>query len=148
MSMTSITPVERSVHTTNGWLEELTRELSLEGHEQSYHVLRVVLHSLRDRLTVEEAVELGAQLPMLVRGLYYEGWTPKGKPVKERTRDAFLTHIANGLKANPEIYPEAAAWGVFKLLEKHVSAGEIIDVQAVLPAGVRALWPRLETRCG
>jgi uncharacterized protein (DUF2267 family) len=31
-----------------------------------------VLHALRDRLTVEEASDLAAQLPMLIRGLYYE----------------------------------------------------------------------------
>jgi uncharacterized protein (DUF2267 family) len=33
-----------------------------------------MLHALRDRLPPEIAVHLSAQLPMLVRGIYYEGW--------------------------------------------------------------------------
>ena len=76
MSLTAIAPIERTVHATNNWLEELKEELRLQDRQQAYHLLRVVLHTLRDRLTVAEAVDLGAQLPMLIRGLYYEGWTP------------------------------------------------------------------------
>ncbi len=68
---------------TEIWLNELMAELEWEGKpEKTYFALRTVLHALRDRLTVEEAVQLGAQLPMLVRGFYYEGWTLKGKPHK------------------------------------------------------------------
>jgi hypothetical protein len=29
-------------------------------------------------------VHLGAQLPLLVRGIYYEGWHMAGKPTRER----------------------------------------------------------------
>jgi hypothetical protein len=39
-------------------------------------VLGGMLHVLRDRLTIQEAVQPGAQLPMLIRGLYWEGWDP------------------------------------------------------------------------
>ncbi len=135
------TTLRRTFHITNTWLEELKEELSLRNHQQAYHVLRAVLHALRDRLTVAEAVDLGAQLPMLIRGLYYEGWTPSGKPVKERKKEEFLRHIAAALRESPDIYPEGVVWGVFKLLERHVSAGEIGDVKQILPAEIRALWP-------
>lgn len=146
MSLTTISPIERTVHTTNAWLQELTEELGLEDRAQAYHVLRCVLHALRDRLSVAEAVDLGAQLPMLIRGMYYEGWTPNAKPVKERKREEFLAHISAALRKEPGTYPESVAWGVFKVIERHVSAGEIRDIQSILPAEIRSLWPQLDAR--
>jgi uncharacterized protein (DUF2267 family) len=148
MSLASIAPVEQTVHLTNRWLEELRGEAGLADRHQAYHALRAVLHALRDRLTVAEAVDLGAQLPMLLRGLYYDGWRPAGKPLKERKKEQFLAHIAAALEETPGIYPEAVAWGVFKLLEARVSAGEIDDVKSILPADLRALWPESEARRG
>ncbi len=148
MSITAIAPIERTVHATNAWLEELREELGLEDAHQAYHALRAVLHALRDRLTVAEAADLGAQLPMLVRGLYYEGWTPNGKPRKERDREAFLDHIAAALRDSPGTYPEGLAWGVFRVLGRHVSAGEIGDIMSILPAQIRALWPDSEVGHG
>ena len=144
MSRTTITPIESTVHTTNAWLKELAEELGWEDRHRAYVALRTVLHALRDRLTVAEAADLGAQLPMLVRGLYYEGWNPSGKPVKERKREDFLAHIAASFRGQPEIVPEGIAWAVFKVLQRHVSAGEIQDVKSILPAEIRALWPESE----
>ena len=140
MSLTAISPIESTVHTTNVWLKELDEEMGWHDRPRAYQALRAVLHALRDRLTVAEAVDLGAQLPMLIRGMYYEGWTPNGKPVKERSREEFLAHIA-AVFENPEIYPEGVAWGVFAVLRKHVSAGEIKDIKGILPAEIRSLWP-------
>jgi len=148
MTTTAIAPIENTIHTTNAWLKALMEELGWEDRERAYHAFGVVLHALRDRLTVAEAADLGAQLPMLIRGLYYEGWTPKGKPVKERKKEDFLAHIAAALRGHPEIFPEAVAWAVFKVLEEHVSAGEIGDVKSVLPAQIRSLWPEGISRRG
>jgi uncharacterized protein (DUF2267 family) len=141
MSLTAIAPIERTVRTTNAWIEELGEQLGWPNQQRSYHALRAVLHALRDRLTVAEAVDLGAQLPMLVRGLYYEGWTPNGKPIKERRKEDFLAHIAATFPGEPEVFPEEVAWAVFAVLQRHVSAGEIGDVKAILPAEIRSLWP-------
>jgi len=141
MSLTAIGPIESAVHTTNVWLKELMEELGWEDRQRTYHALGAVLHALRDRLTVAEAADLGAQLPMLIRGLYYEGWSPHGKPVKDRKREGFLAHISTAFRGQPEIYPEGVAWAVFKVLALHVSAGEIRDIQHVLPAQIRSLWP-------
>ena len=93
---------------------------------------------------MDEVADLGAQLPMLVRGLFYEGWVPSGKPVKERKKEDFLAHIAAQFRNDPAVFPEAVAWAVFKLLESRVSAGEIQDVMHVLPAEIRSLWPQPE----
>jgi len=141
MTHVAIAPIESTIHTTNTWLKELAEELGWEDRARVYHALGAVLHALRDRLTVAEAADLGAQLPLLIRGLYYEGWTPNAKPVKERRKEEFLAHIAAALRGHAEIYPEAVAWAVFKVLQKHVSPGEISDVKHVLPTQIRSLWP-------
>jgi uncharacterized protein (DUF2267 family) len=78
---------------------------------------------------------------MLIRGLYYEGWTPNRKPTKERSREGFLAHIAAAFPGDSQVYPEAIAWAVFKVLQKYVSAGEIGDIKHVLPTHIRSLWP-------
>ncbi len=144
MSISTIAAIERTIHTTNVWIKELMAELGTDDHQRTYHAFGVVLHALRDRLTVAETADLGAQLPMLIRGLYYEGWNPGATPVRERKKEDFLRHIATAFPGHAETYPEEVAWAVFKVLERHVSAGEIRDVLHVLPAELRSLWPANE----
>jgi uncharacterized protein (DUF2267 family) len=127
---------------TQVWLNEIMTELDWPDQpHKAYLALRTVLHALRDRLTVEEAVQLGAQLPMLVRGLYYEGWTLKGKPRKERHKEDFLDHIKEAFKDDYTSRPESIARAVFKTLARHTSEGEIKDVKELLPKVLRELWP-------
>ena len=128
---------------TQIWLNELMTALDWENHpHKAYLALRTVLHALRDRLTVEEAVQLGAQLPMLVRGFYYEGWTFKGKPHKERHKEDFLAHIKDAFKEDVTVRPESIARAVFTVLARHTSQGEIDDVKHLLPKALHELWPR------
>jgi uncharacterized protein (DUF2267 family) len=127
---------------TQIWLNELMSALDWENHpHKAYLALRTVLHALRDRLPVEEAVQLGAQLPMLVRGFYYEGWTLKGKPHKERHKEDFLAHIKDAFKEDVTVRPESIARAVFKVLARHTSQGEIDDVKPILPKALHELWP-------
>ncbi len=131
----------RTVQKTNEWLGELRKDLGWDDQHKTYSGLRAVLHTLRDRLTVEEAVELGAQLPMLVRGFYYEGWRPAGKPLKERHRDEFLARVERelGRRQGQDVEPLVRA--VFRLLDHRITAGEIEDIKGILPREVRTLWP-------
>jgi uncharacterized protein (DUF2267 family) len=99
-----------------------------------------VLHALRDRLPVDQAAALAAQLPMLVRGFYYEGWHPPGKPVKERHKEEFLAHIAAAFQDDPDVDPERVARAVFQVVSKHVTSGEIEGVKRSLPTEFRSLW--------
>jgi uncharacterized protein (DUF2267 family) len=147
VSMTGLEVFDETVHKTNAWLKEIANALDLERHG-AYHVLRAVLHTLRDRLTVEETAQLGDQMPMLVRGIYYEAWHPAGKPEKIRSREEFLSKISGRIAMKQSIDPENAARAVFRTLEHHISAGEIRDVMQVLPEDIRALWPPLEEAAG
>lgn len=140
MSHTSATPFESTVHTTNIWMGDLANDLGWQDRHGIYHSLRAVLHALRDRLTVDDAAALGAQLPLLIRGVYYEGWHPHGKPLKERKKEAFLTHVTDNLGHVPEVHPEIIVRAVFRMLANHVSRGEIERVKNALPEEIRELW--------
>ncbi|MGN6734268.1 MAG: DUF2267 domain-containing protein, partial [Candidatus Binatia bacterium] len=87
------------------------------------------------------AVQLGAQLPMLVRGFYYEGWTLKGKPHKERHKEDFLAHVNDAFKDDVTVRPESVVRAVFKVMARHTSKGEIEDVKNMLPKALQELWP-------
>ena len=139
MSRALITPFNRTIEKTNIWLTDLMKELGWEDRERAYHALRAGLHALRDRLPVQEAADLGAQLPMLVRGIYYEGWSSSGKPVKDRKKEQFLAHFADAFQGDLRVNPEEVARCIFKVISKHVTSGEIEDVKANLPPEVRTL---------
>jgi uncharacterized protein (DUF2267 family) len=127
---------------TQLWLNEIMSELDWHDRpNKAYLALRTVLHALRDRLTVEEAVDLGAQLPMLIRGLYYEGWTLKGKPHKERKKADFLEHVKDTFENDYTSRPESITRAVFKTLARHTSKGEIADIKNMLPKPLHELWP-------
>lgn len=106
---------------------------------QSYEALRAVLHALRDRLQVTEASELAAQLPLLIKGIYYEGWRPERTPQK-MNRDEFLARIRSELSFEPEGSTEVLVETVFAALEKYI-AGELKDVKSTLPDGIASLLP-------
>lgn len=140
MAMTGLASFDRTLQKTNEWLDELmvSSQDGLDRH-RAYLALRATLHALRDRLTPEEAVQLGAQLPMLIRGFYYEGWRPTGKPVKEN-RQEFLDHIEAELAGNRIGRPEDVARLVLRSLARHISDGEIEDVRQSLPKEIRELF--------
>ncbi len=132
---------DETLQLTHIWLKRLMEELHTDDRQQAYLALRAVLHALRDNLTVEEAAHLGAQLPMLVRGIYYEGYNPAKTPARERSRQAFFDHVNRVLPGGFEYDAELATRTVFKLLAERVTAGEIKDVRGMLPRDVQTLWP-------
>jgi uncharacterized protein (DUF2267 family) len=140
--MSSIEVIDTTVQKAYLWLRELGDELHEEDTHHSYQVLRTVLHVLRDRLPVNECADFGAQLPMLVRGLFYEGWHPAGKPLKLRSREEFLHEIQKTFPHTVMLVdPERFARAVFGLLEKHLTEGELHQVRGNLPLHVQSLWP-------
>ena len=128
-----------TMNLTGHWLDDIMGETGWNSR-RAYSALRAVLHVLRDRLTVDEAVDLGAQLPMVVRGLYYEGWRPSSHPLKYRHKEDFLQRVAEHYPGLEEDKRELAVRAVFKTLAQHVTGGEIEHVKNQLPADVRTLW--------
>jgi len=139
--MTGLQVFDTTLQLTNTWLKALMDKMEWVVRHRAYLALRATLHALRDRLSATEAVHLGAQLPMLVRGFYYEGWQPTGKPVKERHKEEFLAHIADAFRKDPPVDAERVARATFALLAEKISAGEVTDPKQSLPKELRELWP-------
>ncbi len=140
MSVTGLEVFDATVQKTNIWLKDIMETLGWQDRQEAYLALRATLHALRDRLTIEETAQLAAQLPMLVRGFYYEGWDPTGKPLRERHKKEFLSRIRDEMRPYAVDY-EQVARAVFSVMANRVSEGEIEDVERVLPESLRELWP-------
>jgi len=138
MTQTAIPAFDSTLQTTNVWLHEIMDRMGWVDKHRAYHALRTVLHALRDRLPVEGAAALAAQLPLLVRGIFFEGWHPAGKPVKERRKEEFLNHITDSF-AGDLVDPEEVARAVLAVLANHVSPGEVSHVEHLLPLEIRSL---------
>ncbi len=142
MSLSGMTVFDDTIHTTNVWLKELMGSLHFENRDDAYRALRETLHALRDRLPVNTAAAFSAQLPMLIRGFYYEGWRPAAAPSDDHTAEEFTDHIHKAFQQTKvQRDPNEIARAVFALLDKKISKGEIDNVKSCLPAKIRELWP-------
>src|SRR5690349_19796522 len=56
-----------------------------KNRDRAARVLRCVLHALRDRLSLDESLQLMAQLPMAIKAVYVDGWTPNQYHPKIKT---------------------------------------------------------------
>ena len=133
--------IGRTVQEFDVWLDELCAEMKTDNPDTAYAALRAVLHQLRDRLTADEAAHVAAQLPTLIRGVYYEGWKPAVQPTRERDAQEFLQGVRAKAPGHDELDPNMATQSVFRVLGRHVAPGEIRQVVHMLPSEIRTLWP-------
>jgi len=133
--------LDHTVQLTHIWINDLDARLSWNDKARSYRLLKAVLHALRDSLKINEAVDLGAQLPGLLRGAYYEQWRPATTPARSRNIGQFLSRVDESFKRDPLADPARAIMAVFELLTEKITEGEISDVKRCLPKEIRNIWP-------
>jgi uncharacterized protein (DUF2267 family) len=140
VSTTEVTLFEESTQKTRLWLDELAEELGRPGDQRyAMRVLRGFLHTLRDRLPVPETAHLAAQLPELLRGVFYEGWRPTTLPQRYHDLDTFLVRVVDRGQLAGETEAAYAAEAAARVMRRHVGAGEMNKVRAVLPHDIVAL---------
>ncbi len=130
-----------TIQKSDEWLHELMNDLKWDDPNRAYAALRATLQTLRDCLTTQEIAQLSAQLPLLLRGVWFEGWVPRDKPLRIRKVEDFLDAVNTMMPRNADVSTYAAVTAVFRLLKHRVSDGEIADVKATLPTALRSLWP-------
>jgi len=142
MKLTGLEVWDSSIQRTNTWLKELMQELNSGDHRKTYQILRSVMHALRDHLPLEDAIYLGEQLPMLIRGMYFEHWNVTGKPLPLRSRNDFFTVVSHYMARDGETSnAETGTRAVFRLLDRKATDGEIPDLHHVIPGILLDLWP-------
>jgi len=141
MSSTGLDVFDKTLQATNIWLSEIGADLAVD-RQASWHALGAVLRAVRDRVPIGLAAHLGAQLPLLVRGAYYEQFQPTGERQAYRTVDEFLDAVMTGLRGAEELVdPEEAARAVFAVLNHYVDPGQVANVREAMPGDFRSLWP-------
>lgn len=141
MSAKGLEVIDHTVQTTHAWINELKERLDWVGHRDALHLMRVTLTGVRDHLSHEEAADFAAQLPLLIRGMFYEGWKPASTPFKDRSQQAFIDRIEDQVAGGVDYRGVEDISTVFKLLNARISAGEVRDIRGSLPSGIRDLWP-------
>lgn len=145
MIQSEVTALNHALEQTNEWMKDLQQRGDFLTQQQAYSHLRAVLHAVRDRLTVEEAVHFAAELPMMVRGIYFEGWRPALAPNRDReTEDDFLAAVRESLRS-----PETPEQGdlrervraVLALLTERMEEGQIRHAREQMPKEMQSIWP-------
>jgi uncharacterized protein (DUF2267 family) len=137
---TGIASFTRAAEQAQQWVNELAEDLGWDIH-RSCRLLRAVLHALRDWLSEEEMADLAAQLPTLIRGIFFEGWNPATSPARERSKFHFVEQVQREMGKDVMDDPDRAMVMVFHLLERHLDEGELAQVRNSLKKGLRQLWP-------
>ncbi|MEU8804626.1 DUF2267 domain-containing protein [Spirillospora sp. NPDC048819] len=142
MSATGFPTFDKTIDKTNRVLKEIEHAYGWpkEQRNVSYDALRAVLHALRDRLTVDECAHLAAQLPLLVRGVHYEGWDPSRVPVK-MNKEEFLQRVRGGFPHEVGGDMERLVSTVLQALRQYVTEGEWEDIKSSISRDLRPLIP-------
>jgi uncharacterized protein (DUF2267 family) len=104
--MTGIQALDTAVETAEEWISALMARLGWQDRQKVYLAFLAALHALRDSLPRDEAGYLGVQLPVLLRGLYFEGWHPASHIPRAKTRSGLLERIQEGVHRDPGIDAE------------------------------------------
>jgi uncharacterized protein (DUF2267 family) len=134
-----IKPLDRSIQLTLEWLNEIQEEFKWPNKDRVYDATKAVLLATRDRLTIEEAHQFAAQIPMVMKGMFFDGYDPTDKPMLIRNRDKFLEHVRKHFGDRP-LDSENAVRTVAKVLRKKISEGQYEDVVGSMPKEIQKLY--------
>jgi uncharacterized protein (DUF2267 family) len=141
MSEQGLETIDTMVQKTHEWIARIAESIYMEKRD-AWKSLRAMLQTLRDRLPADLAVHFSAQLPMLVRGLYYEGWEPSKVPIK-MSREEFLPVVQSRIIADRVIDPVETVQNVLAIVANHIHGGEMHKMMDVFPRDIQSLFPAL-----
>ena len=141
MTAQSLEIIDHSVQLTHEWINELAQRLGWSSERSALRLLRITICHVRDHLPIDELAHVSAQLPVMIRGFFFEGWMPKHTPIKERRAEEFVSFIGGHMHDTEEYRGRDDIKCVFDLLKNRLSRGEVEDIRATLPTDICDLWP-------
>lgn len=139
MTQTQLETFESTTQKTNTILKAIEDRFGWNERNKAYLALRAVLQTLRDRLTPEHAAGLGAQLPMLVRGFYFEGWRPAQVPLK-MNKEEFVAEVERQI--NPLSFDQSTEElirGTVAIVQSYTDPNEIRKIKKTLPSDIQSM---------
>jgi uncharacterized protein (DUF2267 family) len=133
--------IDHTIQLANEWVHQIDELMPWNDSNKSFRLLRAVLHTVRDMLGVEEAAQLAAQLPLFIRGVYFDGWNPSVTPAALREKPDFVARIIEGFAPDLLEEPESLISHVLSVINTRVSPGEMRDVRGSMRKSVRDIWP-------
>jgi len=140
MTTTGLAVFDTTINETNRWLKALEEEINCDRHE-AYDAMRAVMHALRDRLSPGGAARLAAQLPLLLRGVFFEGWRPDETPIRTHRAEDFVEKVASALPPNFALDPDRVTRASLETLWNQMNGGAIEKIKDEVPSDIRELWP-------
>ncbi|MDX1781920.1 MAG: DUF2267 domain-containing protein [Thalassovita sp.] len=140
MSALGLKIIDESAQQANIWINEVNDATGWDHKQRAYRLLRAVLHALRDHLSVDEAAQLAAQMPIVIRGIFFDGWNPSRTPVRMRNAGEFIDRLQRDFETDPLGDAEDAIAAVVGVLRQHISGGEMEDVENAFTTDVRTLF--------
>ena len=134
--------IESSTQKTHEWVGSVAAATHLEKRD-AYKTLRAVLHTMRDRLPLNDTVHFAAQLPMFLRGLFYDGWEPAKVPVKMSSTE-FLQSVQQKIVSDQVIDPLRITRGVLAVIMSFAGVGEMEKIKHCFPKDLQELLPDWE----
>ena len=129
----------------NEFINVLARKLGDEkNRERAARILRSVFAMLRNHITVEESIQLLAQLPVAIKGIYVDGWTLSHSRERIRTFDGLINEIA--INEGRVIWKDfsnrdeviAAIRAVIETMAHYVSKDELLEAFEGFPKGLKS----------
>ncbi len=139
MSTQGLEVIEASTQKTHEWIAQVAEAAHMEKRD-AYKALRAVMQTMRDRLPMNDAVHFAAQLPMFLRGLFFEGWQPANLPIK-MSLDEFLQAVNEKIVTDRTVDPLRITQSVFAVIMSHVGVGEMEKIKHCFPKDMQSLWP-------
>ena len=137
-----VSVLDGAAHQATVWIDEVDQAARCDDRQHAYRLLRATLYALRDWVNADQAADLGAQLPVLIRGIYYEGWNPSSTPRHPHGKEEFVASVQSNFAQDPLRDPDQEIEAVFSVLNRHVAPGQLEQMRNALQKPLRALWPQ------